>query len=105
MFDTQAELGSNMSRSAYAFFVDVYAESGPLGRMLANDIRDLIKGRHGGRSYETFALYDFRTATPTQIDYLPVERVSVFKEDAITKPWQKHWYSVRFDVVDHYIND
>lgn len=104
MFDRQAEIGSNMSSSEYAFFIDIYAESGPLGRALANDFRDLIMGRHGGRTTPTFTIYDYRQDPVVAIGWVDVERVNIYKEDMPTRPWQKFWYTVRFDVVDDYLN-
>lgn len=105
MFDRERELGSNMSSAEYAFYIDIYAESGPVGRALANDMRDLIMGRHGGRTGPTFTIYDYRTATPSEIAWVAVERVNVYREDMPTRPWQKFWYTVRFDVIDDYLPD
>lgn len=105
MFDNEAEIGSNMTASEYGFYIDIYGESGPLGRALANDFRDLIKGRHGGRTGPVFTIYDLSLATPTSIGYAEVERVNIHREDTFTRPWQKFWYSVRFDVVDYYYGE
>lgn len=103
LFDRDFEVGSNMSEAEYSFYVDVYAESGALGRHLANDIRDLVRGKHGGRTGSGFTIYDYQLATPTSIGWMELERIQIYKEDLPTRPWQKHWYSVRFDLLDHYI--
>jgi hypothetical protein len=105
MFDRERELGSNMSSSEYAFYIDIYAESGPVGRDMANDMRDLIMGRHGGRTTPTFTIYDYRQATPSAIGWVDVERVNIYREDQPSRPWQKFWYTVRFDVTDDYLPD
>jgi hypothetical protein len=102
MFDRDREIGSNMSSSEYAFFIDVYAENGPVGRALANDVRDLVMGRHGGRTGPIFTIWDYRLATPTDIGWVEVERVNIYREDMPTRPWQKFWYTIRFDVTDDY---
>lgn len=103
MFDREREIGSNMSSSEYAFFIDVYAESGPVGRSIANDIRDLVMGRHGGRTRPSFTIWDYRLATPTELGWVDVERVNIYREDTPTRPWQKFWYTVRFDITDDYL--
>lgn len=105
MFDREREIGSNMSTSEYAIYLDVYAESGPIGRALANDLRDLIMGRHGGRTGPTFTIFDYRLATPTSIGYVEVDRVNIYREDVTSRPWQKFWYTVRFDITDDYFGD
>lgn len=105
MFDREREIGSNMSAAEYSFFIDVYAESGPVGRALANDIRDLVMGRHGGRTGPTFTIWDYRKIVPLNIGWLDVERVNIYREDTPTRPWQKFWYTVRFDVTDDYMAD
>lgn len=101
-FDREGELGSHLTRSEYVFYLDIYAESGPIGRMIAHDLRDLIMGRHGGRQHPVFTIYDLSVATPFSIGYAEVDRVNVSREPAPTKPWQKFWYIVRFDLSDSY---
>lgn len=103
MFDRDREMGSNMSSAEYAFYIDVYAESGPVGRALANDLRDLIKGRHGGRTTSTFTIWDYREDPPVELGWVDVERVNIYKEDAPTRPWQRFWYTIRFDITDDYL--
>lgn len=105
MFDRDFEIGSNMAEAEYSFYVDIYAQNGDLGRHLANDIRDLVRGRHGGRTGSGFTIYDYQMATPSSIGWLELERAQVFKEDLPTRPWQKFWYSVRFDVIDYYYGE
>jgi hypothetical protein len=105
MFDRERELGSNMSSSEYAFFIDVFAESGPVGRALANDMRDLIMGRHGGRGAPTFTIWDYREDPAVNIGWVDVERVNIYREDVPTRPWQKFWYTIRFDITDDYLGE
>lgn len=102
-FDTEAEMGnSRLSETSYSFYLDIYAEAAALGRALANDVRDLIMGRHGGRTGATIAIYDYQIATPTQFGYVEVERISIFREPNPSKPWEKNWFTVRFEVIDYY---
>jgi hypothetical protein len=31
--------------------------------------------------------------------------VNIYREDQPSRPWQKFWYTVRFDVTDDYLPD
>lgn len=108
MDDEFLEMGSNLSENSWTFYVDFYAESDALGLHLIRDIRDILGGRYGSslsRDRSAFPVYDYRQATPSVAFYCDIENVFVDKALAFQKPWQKHWYSCQFQVIDSYADE
>lgn len=99
--DNEAELGSNMGTVTTTFYVDFYAENEALGKDLIHDVRDILKGRVG-RTGTNLPVYDWSMATPALIFDCGIEDVVVDQARDFPKPWQKHWWACRFDVVDNY---
>ncbi len=107
MYDLEDELGSLMAEHHWIFYVDIYAEDDAIGTHLAHDLRDALEGRMPsiGRTHPVVPVYDFGTATPYELFNVQLERVFVEKIHNIQKPWEQHWYSLVFDVVDRYANE
>lgn len=99
--DDQAELGSNLGDISTTFYVDIYAENEALGKEFIHDVRDIIKGRLV-RTATTLPVYDWTMATPPVVFYCEIEDVVVDQARDYPKPWQKNWWTCRFDVVDVY---
>lgn len=99
------ELGSNYANHNTIFYLDFYAESNSLGLHVAMDLRDVIEGRMPsiGRNAPIVRIYDYRTqpASP-QIGYAEIDDVTVDKVNNFTKPWQKDWWSLAWNVQDTY---
>lgn len=102
--DNEGELGSNLGEITTIFYVDFYAENEALGKELIHDVRDAIKGRLPSIGYTQSALpvYDWRLATPTLLFTCDIQDVIVDQARDFPKPWQRHWWVCRFDVVDYY---
>lgn len=100
---TEWELGSNFSEQRWSYVIDVYAESQAVGRHLAGDVRAVLEGRMEsiGRSAPTVDIYDLTQATPTVIFSCQVEGVNSGRSRAYTKPYEKFWFMIFFDVVDY----
>lgn len=100
----EVELGSNLEEERWTHYLDFYASKESLAMHLAHDLRDILRGKMASinRNDSTLTVYDWRAATPPEL-------FTVFIEDVVcepirdgTKPWQKHWYVIRFDTVDTY---
>ena len=100
--DQESELGGVMIDDFHAVFFDFYAENGSLGRHLAWDVHDIVMGQMPsvGRHSPMIDVFDLQQATPSIIHRLDVERASVMRVDGFPRPWQRFWWSVRFDLLD-----
>jgi hypothetical protein len=99
------ELGSNYSEHTRDYYVDFYAEGHALGEHLIYDVRDVIEGRMPsiGRTYPGTAVYDYRTQpAPPQICTVEFDFIFVDRANQFVKPWQRHWWSISFRVIDYY---
>lgn len=107
ILETEVEMGSNYSDFSYRFYIDFYAEDDSLGEHVAYDIRDCLQGRMPSvdRDTPTIDLLNYSLPTPTQIGTLDIQYVSIDRIRNVTHPWQKHWFSVGFTVVDTYGNE
>lgn len=99
--DSDAETGSNYGEITTVFYVDFYAENEALGKHLAHDVRDILRGRLG-TTEQRLPVYDWSLATPAIVFYCEIEDVQVDQARDFPKPWQKNWWTCRFDVVDYY---
>lgn len=104
MYEIPVELGSNMVETAWQFYVDFYAESDSLGRIMAHDVRDILAGRMPaiGRTYPHVQVYDYGVATPNPVFFVDIDGIVVDRGRSMPKPWLKHWYTVGFEVIDAY---
>lgn len=104
---TDFELGSNLTEFTWDFYVDFYAESDSLGLHFIRDVRDLLTDRFSGVVFSSFPVLDLRQATPPTLFncQIPFESVSTDRGYGFVKPWQQHWYSCSFQVLDYYANE
>ena len=104
---SEIELGSNFAEHTWTFYVDFFAERDSLGLHVSGDIQDILEGRINsiGRIDPIFSVYDISQATPPLLFTCQIDTVMRDKAVTWSKPHQKHWYSVRFDVLDHYGNE
>lgn len=100
----EVEMGSNLTEYRWEYWVDVYGESLPIARHLAGDIRTILEGKYNsiGRSAPTVTVYDWSMATPMEVFSCNVENVEFDRSRFYSKPFQKYWYMIRFEVVDTY---
>lgn len=100
----EVELGSTLTRYTWTFYVDFFAEKDSLGLHVAADIQDILLGNYAsiGRVDPSFTVYDYGLATPSELFVCQIETVMRDKAVAWSLPHQKHWYNIRFDVVDYY---
>lgn len=100
------EMGSATGvETTWILYVDFYAENNPLGREVINDVRDILAGRipQIGRDDPSIDVYDYRQATPPKLFSVDLENIMVDRAEGFPKPYQKHWYTCRFDVLDCYM--
>lgn len=102
-----SELGSNMAEQAWTAYVDFYAESDAVGQHFIGDVYDILSGRMSsiGRGFTSFPVYDYRQATPPILFYCDIEEPMMDRAHDFPSPWQKHWYAVRFFILDAYGDD
>lgn len=98
------ELGSNYEEHRTTYYVDLFAESKPLGEHVIYDVRDILEGRMPSiqRSSPTIDLYDYSQATPPLFGSAEVEFVTVDRSHRYAFAWQKYWYSCSFSLLDEY---
>lgn len=99
-----AEMGSNLEDETHAFYADVFAENDSLGRHLAHDLRDILRGKFPsiGRGRPSVQVFDMTVDPPVPLFYVDIDNVVADKAVAAAHPWQRHWWAVRFDVLDSY---
>lgn len=87
-----------------AMYVDIFAESDPLGWELAMDIRDILLGKRPeiGRNAPVVDVFDLRLPTPAPFTQVEVDSVLVDRAEGSAAQWQAHWFMVRFDLLDDY---
>lgn len=102
--DIPGEMGSNYTEDTWTYYVDFYAENEVLGMDVANDIRDILRGKLPsiGREATSFDVYDFSDATPPVIFQCELENVIVDRARGAVQPWEKFWFAIRCDVIDAY---
>lgn len=105
--DTESEMGSNLAEDRWTVYVDFFAEDDSVGADLANDVRDILRGKMPsiGASRAVLDVYDYRQATPPVIAYVDIENVLLDRARNFPRPWQQHWYAIRCDLVDEYYDD
>lgn len=105
--DVESEMGSLMQETRWIFYVDFYAENNALGLHFSRDIKDILQGRMPSidRSRPDFVVSDYSQATPSALFYCQIENVATDRPDVISQPYQKFWFTVRFDVCDEYTNE
>jgi hypothetical protein len=98
------ETGSNFMRDTLRVVVDLYAESDTLGMELANDIRDLLRGRLGAAvTRSALPIWDYRLATPAVIAFADVDNVAVSRSIAVAQQsWRRYWFTIAADLYDAY---
>lgn len=101
------EMGSGLTQDDIAVVFDFLAETDSVGVDIANDIRDLLRGRLDvGPQRAVFDLLDYRQATPTKIGYAIVDEVRIERPSAIAQQEvRRHWFQIRCVVRDAYTDD
>lgn len=102
--ESEEEIGSNLSEHRWLFYIDFYGESDALSTHFIHDVRDILRGRftHLGQTGPHISVYDYSMATPGYLFDVQIENVLVDRAHNVPTPRLAHWYSVRFEVVDHY---
>lgn len=103
--DDDLEMGSNYTEDRWTVYADFYGEDDSIGKHVAGDLRDILRGKMPsiGRSRPIVPVYDFSvTPDPPFLFNVEIENVVLDRSHNATKPWMKHWYSVRAELVDGY---
>jgi hypothetical protein len=104
---TEWEMGSLMAEDRWTFYFDFYAENDAIGLHLIQDVKAILEGRFAslGQIGPSFPIYDYRMATPAVIFYAEVENIDLAKAQNFPKPFQRHWYALRFEIIDYVTDD
>lgn len=97
-----SELGDVAVDDTITFFFDFYADSDALGRHVAWDVHAIVMGlaTAAGRNAPVFDVYNLLAPTPSIFTQVDVEHCVVDQVDGDRRPWQAHWWFVRFDLLD-----
>jgi len=98
------EMGSNFREYVWQGWIDVYAEDTPIGKHLTGDVRAILEGKLPsiGRVGETVSILDYSLATPVEVFSVEIENVVQGRQRIYTKPFQRYWWTVGFEIVDSY---
>ncbi len=100
------EMGSGLEENTHTYYVDVYAEDDSIGLHLSGDIKDILRGKFPsiGRSRPNVPVLDLRIDPVPEEPLFYCEIQDVIRDKAVAsqKQWQRHWWAVRFDLVDAY---
>lgn len=104
MGDEEAEMGSNLTNDTHTVYLDFYGENEAIARHLTGDLAAALRGKLPsiGRASMTLPIFDFRTNPATVLTVAAVENVVTDRAHNFPNPWQQHWHSVRFDLIDTY---
>lgn len=95
------EMGSGLSEDRSAVVIDFYAQNDALGRHLAGDVRDLLRGKMPPiRDHPTFMVYDWRDEPPTPLFYADIEDVRLDRAHGFDAPFRRHWFSVMAEIIE-----
>lgn len=101
----EVELGSDLAEYAHTFYLDIYAEDDSVGKHLAGDCRSIAEGKMPSAGRTTRALPVWAPGADPDVDEpafvaliedIVMERV--YRETP--RSWERHWWTVRFDVVE-----
>lgn len=101
---TFVEVGSTFIDDSTHLGIDLYVENASLGVELANDIRDVLRGRlDPGAARATATIFDLRQPTPPEIGYVTISDVRAIRvPPEVNLAYTAHWFGVEFLVSDHY---
>lgn len=102
--NAEMEMGSILSEHRWTMYLDFFGESDALSVHLINDCKDILEGRMPsiGRDNNTFIAYDYTQATPPSFAGCEIESCVIDRARDFRKPWEEHWYSLQFEVIDYY---
>lgn len=106
VYDSPLGLGGDVE-DTLQMYVDVFAESDPVGWHIAMDIRDVLLGKIPGigREGAVIDVFDLRQATPVVLTQLEVADVQVDRAEGEAAQWQAHWFMVRVELLDDYADE
>jgi len=87
------EMGSLDYEKNVIYYIDFYAESDSLGMHLIGDLEHFLK------KTPAMDVYDYENAKAV-IASAQVGGVFTRRPVRVTQPWQKHWYTLSFDIED-----
>lgn len=100
----EIEMGSNLIANSTEIYAELYAETDSLGMHLANDVRDLLRGRlPGGADREIIPILDYRLATPAAIGHANVLSIDLQRTtDQVPEVWARHVFTISVVLEDVY---
>jgi hypothetical protein len=98
------EVGSALSQDLVVMGVDIYGETDSFTSHIANDVRDLLRGRLPvGPQRGSLAILDYRMATPTPLGHAVITEVRVTRVRPQTnRPYSLFWFGVDVELLDTY---
>lgn len=98
------EVGSNLSQDTIVMGVDIYGESDSFATHIANDVRDLLRGRLPmGPQLGVLAIMDYRMATPAPIGAALIGTVATTRiRPQVNRPHTLFWFGVDVELLDTY---
>lgn len=95
--DVDQEMGGNLQQTTHTFFIDIYAESASIARVLAADVRSIFTGRAPGCS-RMLMLPNYATSGEP---YLPGHLVEFEDVDSDFPEGlgQTHWAVVKLSAI------
>lgn len=103
------EIGSQLTQDTRYYYVDLFAESDPVGKHLIGDVRDILAGKFAslGRTAPVLEVYDLRNngQPNTLLFTCDLIDIRVDRAHGYREAWLRHWYSIQLALLDYYTND
>lgn len=101
---TYIEVGSDLTEDNVSMTVDIYGETESFGIDVANDIRDLLRGRLPGGAIGGVAdIFDLALSPPPIIGYATIDEPRVACQPTkLASARAIHWFTVDFNALDTY---
>jgi hypothetical protein len=98
------EVGSELTEDTRWYFVDFFGESDALAKHVIGDVRDILLGKFAsiGLSAPVLPVYDLRQPTPPFLFSCQITNMRQDRAHTWSHPWERHWYSLHFSLLDYY---
>lgn len=97
-FDEPAEIGSNLTFDNTMAWVEIYPESMAIGRHIAGDVRDILRGKMPSidRTDPSFEVLDFPSGVdpPAVLFLADISKVEVHRDREPTTTAGRFWFAV-----------
>lgn len=112
-FSYDMEMGSHLTETTHDAYIDIFAESDPVGMQLGGDIYDILRGKFASLASEGISpqhngrmpIYDFSKPDKPLIFYVGLEDIHMHRNRTWRDQYNKFWWTIAVTVIDAYMDD